>query len=254
MKQSCLRPINVPCIVLAVSLSGLTVGGCRGVAPDSKVEPRTQSSADPGRKNSLDSAPSQPSDLSYTDGKIQASPIASHGDDALDASEQVSVPSSVTGAHTDAKDMEPGQILANGQYLVKNAGSKKCLHVPDGKRENNVKLVQFTCDISPENKFMIDFVEHKYYRFTNLSTSKSLQITDELAQDEATVEQADYLGQPYQQWILAKQEDGSFTIKPRENLNLCLDVIYGSDVDNAGLQIWRECTGVGQKWTLVPVY
>lgn len=247
--------------LILIGVASDLMSACRGYAPD--ANPPTEKSRTAARnslgKDSRDSAPAKAAEYSDTTVPIKAAPVVANGAAAGESqneseNEAVSVPAPVNGAHTDATALEPGQVLMNGQYTVKNYSSKKCLHVPDAKRENSVKMVQFTCDNAPENKFTVDFVEHKYYRITNFSNSKSLQVADEIAQDEALVEQSDYLGQIYQQWLLFKQEDGSFLVKPRGNPNLCLDVLYGSEADNVGIQLWRDCSGPGQRWLITPVY
>ncbi|RYZ55991.1 MAG: hypothetical protein EOP07_13095 [Proteobacteria bacterium] len=106
--------------------------------------------------------------------------------------ESATIPGTVTGSPGTEKEAEPGQILRNGVYLIKSQYSKKCIRVPESKREDFVKLVQSDCesDVPADVKWRIDFVEHKYYRFTNLANGKSIQIMNQSPESEALIEQS----------------------------------------------------------------
>lgn len=250
------RPNHFGAFFLAMTLVQM-ITACSSAAP-TVVDRKKSSGADGEMSNRTDDQNSEKPYGSSTgsgtsDGSVTGTTTTQP---ATKESEAATIPGTVTGSPGNEKEAEPGQILRNGVYLIKSQYSKKCIRVPDSKREDFVKLVQSDCDsdVPADVKWRIDYVEHKYYRFTNLANGKSIQIMNQSAENEALIEQASYLGEPYQMWDLAKNADNTFSIKPRDVATLCLDVANGSLSNNTPLQLWKDCGGVGQKWLINPIY
>lgn len=163
--------------------------------------------------------------------------------------EPVVAPQPVTGSPSGEEILEKGQPLRNAFYKIQSNYSKKCLTVHQGLAELGRKIVQGNCD-SEAAVFKLSYVDKQYFVITNRKTQYAVQLSNQLAENEARLDQGDYRAHDFQKWKLHKQSDGTFHIRPVLNDKLCADVAFGSLEDNAFIQLWKDCAVQGAKWIL----
>lgn len=170
-----------------------------------------------------------------------------------DPDEEISPPVNQTGSPQQEKPNDPSQIVKNGYYLIKGAGSMKCLAVPQNSHDNAVQLEQRTCD--PKSNYMKFEIEYipadKGYRISNKANQKFLEVRNQSEVIQGAIQQNDFFAMPHQYFVFEAKESNRYHIRTKVK-QLFVDVASASVHDGALIQLWGDGNGISSIWILEP--
>ncbi len=145
------------------------------------------------------------------------------------------------------------QSLPNGTYTVMGVGSNRCLQQQAPVGSDAPQLVQFTCNAGDAQKFVMTFVDQKYYSIKNLASGKALEVLGHAVKKLAHLQLSEYVARSDQHFFIHRLASGYFNLKPVDDQGLCVDVSFASKADNAFIQMWDQCDLPNEAWILILV-
>ncbi|MDW6005284.1 family 43 glycosylhydrolase [Vibrio mangrovi] len=141
--------------------------------------------------------------------------------------------------------------IEEGQYVVKNVLSHRCLQPLDGATSDGTQIVQHSCDDSAAQNFTLKHSLDGRYKLVHQQSGKLLDISRGSAANGANaILWSDYDG-PNQFWNLTRERDNSplFSIENDHSQRL-LESLNASTEQDAKVGQWQDNGGNQQRWWL----
>ncbi len=146
---------------------------------------------------------------------------------------------------TDSRNAESRNspaVISGAAFQIKNPQTGKCMTVAGGRsKENNVRLVQFTCDTDPSRRWRLTNGEDNSYQLVNAQTRKCATVAGGRS-TENNVELVQFTcdSDPSRRWSLVNWDGSSYELVNDET-GKCATVAGGRSTDNNVTLVQFDC-------------
>lgn len=118
-----------------------------------------------------------------------------------------------------------GANIADGTYTIKVVDSSKCFDVPSSSVNPGIQLLEYSCNGSTAQKFVVTHQADGYYKIINVNSGLGLSVRDFSANSAAAVEQQNQYSGDNQLFRFVAYGSG-YLIRPKSTY-MCFDVDRG---------------------------
>ena len=141
------------------------------------------------------------------------------------------------------------QLVADGVYNIRNAGSLKLLDVDGASLDSTANVQQYDGNGTYAQVFEISYDQNDgYYTIMNVQSGRVLDVANAACYAGANVWQYSSNNTYAQKWAIKKTADGTYQIISARN-SLALDVRWGSKDSGANVWVYDSNDTKAQRWT-----